>query len=86
MATPLIGMLMFGNLLREAGVVDRLTNTAAERAGQHRHHLPGPHHRLHDGGARTSSRSQTLLIIVMGLVAFILDTAAGVLFGKLMMP
>ena len=37
---PLIGMLMLGNLLRECGVTDRLSRHRAERAVQHRHHLP----------------------------------------------
>lgn len=37
---PLIGMLMLGNLLRECGVTDRLERHRAERAVQHRHHLP----------------------------------------------
>ena len=83
MATPLIGMLMFGNLMREAGVVARLTNTASNELINIVTIFLG----LTIGGtmiARDFLTLQTLLIIGMGLVAFILDTAAGVMFGKLM--
>ena len=76
-------MLMFGNLLREAGVVARLANTAANELINIVTIFLG----LTIGGtmvARDFLTPQTVLIIVMGLVAFILDTAAGVMFGKLM--
>ena len=38
---PLLGCLMLGNLFRESGVVDRLSDTGAERLVQHLHHLAG---------------------------------------------
>lgn len=82
-ATPLIGMLMFGNLMREAGVVARLTNTASNELINIVTIFLG----LTIGGTMVAGdflRLQTLLIIGMGLIAFVLDTAAGVLFGKLM--
>lgn len=82
-ATPLIGMLMFGNLMREAGVVARLSNTASNELINIVTIFLG----LTIGGtmvARDFLTFQTLLIIGMGLLAFVLDTAAGVLFGRLM--
>jgi carboxybiotin decarboxylase len=82
-ATPLIGMLMFGNLMREAGVVARLTNTASNELINIVTIFLG----LTIGGTMVAGdflNMQTLLIIGMGLIAFVLDTAAGVLFGKLM--
>ncbi|MCL4466761.1 MAG: sodium ion-translocating decarboxylase subunit beta [Chloroflexi bacterium] len=82
-ATPLIGMLMFGNLMREAGVVARLTNTASNELINIVTIFLG----LTIGGTMVAGdflRLRTLLIIGMGLIAFVLDTAAGVLFGKLM--
>ena len=39
-AAPLVGMLMFGNLLKESGVCDRLVKTSSERAYEHHHYLP----------------------------------------------
>ena len=40
-ATPLIGMLMLGNLMKESGAVERLTKGLVERDCQHRHPAPG---------------------------------------------
>jgi len=80
-ATPLIGMLMFGNLLRESGVVDRLSNSAQNELINIVTIFLG----LTIGGTMTAESfltKDTIMIILMGLVAFILDTAAGVLFGK----
>jgi oxaloacetate decarboxylase beta subunit len=81
-SAPLIGMLMFGNLLRESGVTERLKKTAG-----------GP---LVDivtiflgltVGATMSGHSflqlSTLKILVLGAVAFVISTAGGVLFAKL---
>ncbi|MHB1132199.1 MAG: sodium ion-translocating decarboxylase subunit beta [Chloroflexota bacterium] len=82
-ATPLIGMLMFGNLMREAGVVARLVSTASNELINIVTIFLG----LTIGGtmvARDFLTPQTVLIIVMGLAAFILDTAAGIMFAKLM--
>jgi len=83
MSIPLIGMLMFGNLLREAGVVDRLSQAAQNEIANIVTLFLG----IAVGSTMTAERFlnlRTLLIIAMGLLAFTLDTAAGVLFGKLM--
>ncbi|MHB1417458.1 MAG: sodium ion-translocating decarboxylase subunit beta [Chloroflexota bacterium] len=83
LSTPLIGMLMFGNLMRESGVVNRLVNTSANELINVVTIFLG----ITIGATMTADRFlqwQTILIISMGLVAFTLDTAAGVLFGKLM--
>ena len=82
-ATPLIGMLMFGNLLREAGVVDRLSQAAQNELANIVTIFLG----LAVGSTMTAEvflTGRTITIVVMGLLAFALDTAAGVLFGKLM--
>lgn len=82
-AAPLIGMLMFGNLLKESGVTDRLAKTAS-----------GPLINIvtillglvigatMDGGSFL--RPQTLFIIVLGAVAFSFSTAGGILLAKLL--
>ncbi|MBI2305538.1 MAG: sodium ion-translocating decarboxylase subunit beta [Chloroflexi bacterium] len=81
-ATPLIGMLMFGNLLREAGVVGRLARAAENELTNLVTIFLG----ITIGSTMTAAgflNPQTILIFVMGLLAFVMDTAAGVLFGKL---
>ena len=82
-ATPLIGALMFGNLLRECGVVKNLSETAQNELANIITILLG----IAVGGLMIGSqflRPETILVFVLGLVAFSLDTAAGVLLGKLM--
>jgi len=82
-ATALIGMLMFGNLVREVGVVERINIAAQNELTNIVTTFLG----ITIGSTMVADRFlkwQTLLIIAMGLVAFVLDTAAGVLFGKLM--
>ncbi|MHB1296338.1 MAG: sodium ion-translocating decarboxylase subunit beta [Anaerolineae bacterium] len=82
-ATALIGMLMFGNLAREAGVVERISHAAQNEIANIVTTFLG----ITIGSTMVAEKFlklDTLLIIAMGLVAFILDTAAGVLFGKLM--
>ena len=81
--TALIGMLMLGNLFKEAGCLDRLSDTAQNAL------MNTVTIMLATGtGATMSAESflnyQTILIIFLGLVAFIGGTAAGVIFGKLM--
>jgi sodium ion-translocating decarboxylase beta subunit len=79
----LIGMLMFGNLAREAGVVGRINQAAQNELANIVTTFLG----ITIGSTMVAEkflRLETLLIIAMGLVAFVLDTAAGVLFGKLM--
>lgn len=82
-ATPLIGMLMFGNLIKESGVVDRLSNTAANELINIVTILLG----LSVGSklaAEKFLRAETLGILSLGLVAFGIGTAAGVLLAKFM--
>jgi oxaloacetate decarboxylase beta subunit len=82
-ATPLIGFLMFGNLLRECGVVERLSATAQEELADIVTILLG----LTVGGMMVASeflKTETIIIFVMGIIAFALDTAAGIIFGKIM--
>ncbi len=80
---PLVGMLMLGNLFRECGVVKQLTETASNALMYIVVILLGT-----SVGATTSAEAflnaSTLKIVVLGLVAFGVGTAAGVLFGKLM--
>ncbi len=82
-ATPLISMLMLGNLLRESGVVDRLRKAAENEIINVATLFLGL-----TVGATMSAASflnwQTLGIMALGLVAFVLDTVMGLLFGKLM--
>jgi oxaloacetate decarboxylase beta subunit len=82
-ATPLIGTLMFGNLLRESGVLERLSQAAQNELANVVTILLG----LAVGGMMTAAdflRPETIMIYVMGVVAFATGTAAGVLFGKVM--
>ena len=80
---PLVGMLMLGNLFRECGVVKQLTETASNALMYIVVILLGT-----SVGASTSAEAflkmSTLKIVFLGLVAFAVGTAAGVLFGKLM--
>ncbi|MBI2859720.1 MAG: sodium ion-translocating decarboxylase subunit beta [Chloroflexi bacterium] len=97
-AVPLIGALMFGNLLRESGVLGGLTNTAQGEMANIVTILLG----LAVGGMMTAMPQKitlvggetfemagflqpaTLMVFALGIVAFALDTAGGVLFGKLL--
>jgi oxaloacetate decarboxylase beta subunit len=82
-ATPLIGCLMLGNLMRESGVVERLTHAASNEIANVVTLFLG----LAIGSTMQGTAfllPSTLAILGLGLVAFVLDTAAGVLFGKLM--
>ncbi|MGQ9602942.1 MAG: sodium ion-translocating decarboxylase subunit beta [bacterium] len=82
-AVPLIGMLMFGNLLREAGVVERLSKTAQNELINIVTIFLG----LSVGATLEGSRflvPKTIAIIAFGAVAFAIGTASGVLLGKLM--
>jgi len=81
--TALIGMLMLGNLFKEAGCLDRLSDTAQNAL------MNTVTIMLATGTGLTMSaesflNAKTLLIIVLGLVAFVAGTAMGVIFGKLM--
>jgi carboxybiotin decarboxylase len=80
---PLIGTVMLGNLMRESGVVDRLKNAAENEITNIVTLLLG----LCIGATMEANnflRGETLLILCLGFIAISLDTAVGVLFGKLM--
>ena len=82
-ATPLIAMLMVGNLLKESGVVERLSNSAQNEIINIATIFLG----LAVGSTMTAEsflNVRTMGILVLGLLAFVLDTAAGLLFGKLL--
>ena len=80
---PLVGMLMLGNLFRESGVVRQLSETASNALMYIVVILLGT-----SVGASTSAEAflnwTTIKIVILGLVAFMFGTAAGVLFGKLL--
>ena len=80
---PLVGVLMFGNLLRECGATDRLSDTAQNALLNIVTIFLG----LSVGATMEAGaflQARTLVIIMLGLVAFIFSTAGGVLFGQLM--
>ena len=80
-SVALVGFLMFGNLLRECGVLNTLSETAQNVANLITLVLG-----LTVAGQMTADqfvRPDTLLILALGLVAFVFDTAGGVLFAKL---
>lgn len=82
-AAPLIGMLMFGNLMRECGVVERLSSTAQHALINTVTIFLG----LCVGSKLSADKFlniQTLGILLLGIVAFGIGTAAGVGFGQLM--
>lgn len=80
---PLVGMLMLGNLFKESGVVGQLAETASNAMMYIVVILLGT-----SVGATTSAEAflnlDTIKIVLLGLIAFAVGTAAGVLFGKLM--
>ena len=82
-SAPLVGMLMFGNLLRESGVVARLSETAQNALTNMTTiilmlcigaSMPG----------ELVARPETLIVLALGLIAFATGTGGGVLMGKLM--
>ena len=82
-AATLVGMLMLGNLIRECGVADRLAKTAENELMNIVTIFLGI-----SVGATASAENflntKTLLILALGMFAFAMGTASGVLFGKLM--
>jgi len=81
-SVPLVGLLMFGNLIRESGVLERLAKSAENELANLVTILLG----ITIGSTMTADRfirKDTLIILALGLVAFIFDTAGGVLFAKL---
>jgi carboxybiotin decarboxylase len=82
-ATPLISMLMLGNLLKVSGVVERLSKAAENEIINIATLFLG----LTIGSTMSAASFLnwiTLQILLLGLLAFVLDTVAGLLFGKLM--
>ncbi|MBQ6336248.1 MAG: sodium ion-translocating decarboxylase subunit beta [Ruminococcus sp.] len=82
-AAPLVGMLMLGNLFKESGVVERISKTAQNELMNIITIFLG----TTVGATATGTvflTPKTLGIIALGLIAFCLGTACGVLFGKLM--
>lgn len=82
-ASPLIATIMFGNLLRESGVVERLSQAAQNEIANVTTIFLG----LAIGSTMTGDgfiKVETLYILSLGLIAFVLDMAGGVLFGKLL--
>jgi oxaloacetate decarboxylase beta subunit len=80
-SVPLIGALMFGNLVRECGVLERLSHAAQNELANIVTLLLG----ITIGSSMTAARfltPQTLVILAMGLVAFVFDTVGGVFFAK----
>ena len=80
---PLIGTIMLGNLMKESGVVDRLKSASENEITNIVTLLLG----LCIGATMEADkflRGQTLLVLGLGFIAICLDTAVGVLFGKLM--
>ena len=80
---PLIGMLMLGNLFRECGVCDRLSDTVQNALRNSITILLGTSVGA-TAAASTFLTWQTIFIIVLGLVAFLLSTFGGVIFGDIM--
>lgn len=82
-SAPLIGLLMFGNLIKESGVLERLNRAAQNELTNIVTLLLG----ITIGATmeyHAFLQPTTLLILGLGLVAFVFDTAGGVLFAKLM--
>jgi oxaloacetate decarboxylase beta subunit len=82
-SAPLIGMLMLGNLFREAGVLERLSKAAANELIN----VVTIFLAVSVGTKMSAAEFlnlETLMIIVLGLIAFGIGTACGVLLGKLM--
>lgn len=83
LGAALIGTVMLGNLMRESGVVDRLKGASENEIANIVTLLLG----LAIGGTMQADkflRGETLLVLALGLIAICLDTAVGVLFGKVM--
>ncbi|OHD24345.1 MAG: glutaconyl-CoA decarboxylase subunit beta [Spirochaetes bacterium GWB1_59_5] len=81
-SVPLVGSLMFGNLIRESGVLERLSQTAQNELAYLITLLLG----ITIGSSMRADKFlnvNTLMILGMGLVAFVFDTAGGVLFAKM---
>ena len=83
MGTPLMGMLMFGNLLKECGVVNRLANASQNEIANIVTLLLGISVGATMGGGAFLTL-QTMMVFALGLIAIIIDTATGIMLGKVM--
>lgn len=82
-SVALVGFLMFGNLIRECGVVERLSQAAQNELANLVTLLLG----ITIGGTMTAEEFlnlKTIMVMAMGLVAFIFDTAGGIIVAKIM--
>lgn len=82
MSVALVGLLMFGNLIRECGVLERLSKSAQNELANLVTLLLG----ITIGSTMTADsflNGKTLMILVMGLIAFSLGTAGGIIFAKI---
>lgn len=82
MSVSLVGLLMFGNLIRVCGVLEKLSLAAQNELSNLVTLLLG----ITIGSTMTADaflRPQTLMILFMGLLAFVFGTATGVIFGKI---
>jgi oxaloacetate decarboxylase beta subunit len=80
---PLVGTIMFGNLMKECGVVSRLTKASENEIANIVTLLLGISIGATMDG-RIFLKPQTLIVLALGFLAICLDTACGVLFGKLL--
>ena len=82
-SVALVGALMFGNLIRECGVLDRLSKSAQNELANLVTLMLG----ISIGSTMVAEKflnPATILILILGLVAFIFDTAGGVIFAKIL--
>ena len=82
-ATPLIGMLMLGNLMKESGAVERLTKASSAEIANVVTLFLG----LAIGSTMVGVeflKPSTLAIMILGIIAFTFDAAAGLIFGKVL--
>ena len=82
-ATPLIGMLMLGNFMKESGAVERLTKASSNEITNAVTLFLG----LAIGATMVGTqflKPSTLAILILGILAFAFDTAAGLIFGKIL--
>lgn len=80
---PLVGFLMFGNLLRECGVLDRLSLTAQNELVNIVSILLGLSISV-SMHYEEFLKVDTIMVIALGLVAFVMDSVGGVLFAKVL--
>jgi oxaloacetate decarboxylase beta subunit len=81
-SVSLVGLLMFGNLIRVCGVLDKLSNSAQNELANLVTLLLG----ITVGSTMTAQeflKPQTIMVLLMGLAAFIFGTASGVIFAKI---